>query len=429
MRCRAPCPAASPRATGAAAATDSANCLGGGRRQAAHPGGLDLLDPLGLRGAALAFELGMPGHDPSFTAPTRDASGRACTRRAAGRRPTGAARRLSLAGEPVRSAETRANLIGSRSCRRVRRLGRRRLGGDDGARHPRRRRRGRRDLRCRPAVRLPGTPPAARDRRRAPDRADLAGAGPAPDAARGARPARARRPRARLPLARVHRRRHRPGGRLGVVQWISLGRDPGGRAAHAPGPDHRHRGVARAASRRDPGRPGRDAARALGARLRPRDRDRGAGIPALGYFAQVPHYVSGPYATAASSCSARSAITSAARIRHASWRTRRPSCGRGSTRRPASTETTRSTSSGSRRCTTSSACRRATTSSPTSSGSCATRAGAPRGVDRRSGAQRGRPYPSFATRLRRSARTARAVPAIGAAFYHRRPQSQCEAPP
>ena len=25
----------------------------------------------------------------------------------------------------------------------------------------------------------------------------------------------------------------------------------------------------------------------------------GAGIPALGYFAQVPHYVSGPYATAA----------------------------------------------------------------------------------------------------------------------------------
>ena len=35
--------------------------LGGRRRQAAHPGRLDLLDPLGLRLASLAFEFGMPG--------------------------------------------------------------------------------------------------------------------------------------------------------------------------------------------------------------------------------------------------------------------------------------------------------------------------------------------------------------------------------
>ena len=40
--------------------------LGRGRRQAAQPGGFDLLDPLGLRRPALALVLGMPGHDPSF---------------------------------------------------------------------------------------------------------------------------------------------------------------------------------------------------------------------------------------------------------------------------------------------------------------------------------------------------------------------------
>ena len=40
--------------------------LGGGGRKAAQPGSFDLLDPLGLGGAALALVLGMPGHVPSF---------------------------------------------------------------------------------------------------------------------------------------------------------------------------------------------------------------------------------------------------------------------------------------------------------------------------------------------------------------------------
>jgi hypothetical protein len=41
-------------------------CLGGGRGQAAKPRRFDLLDAFGFRGSALAFVLGMPGHDPSF---------------------------------------------------------------------------------------------------------------------------------------------------------------------------------------------------------------------------------------------------------------------------------------------------------------------------------------------------------------------------
>ena len=42
------------------------------------------------------------------------------------------------------------------------------------------------------------------------------------------------------------------------------------------------------------------AARPVGGDLRARDRGRPtAGIPAVGYFAQVPHYVSGPYPAAA----------------------------------------------------------------------------------------------------------------------------------
>ena len=51
--------------------------------------------------------------------------------------------------------------------------------------------------------------------------------------------------------------------RLGVVEWISLGRDPGGRPAYAGGPDHRHRGGAAACSgaTSPPGLPGRCAFR------------------------------------------------------------------------------------------------------------------------------------------------------------------------
>ena len=48
------------------------------------------------------------------------------------------------------------------------------------------------------------------------------------------------------------------------------------------------------------------------------------GIPAVGYFAQVPHYVSGPYpGRLAWSCSARSGDTSVSSCRPAISRTRR----------------------------------------------------------------------------------------------------------
>ena len=98
-------------------------------------------------------------------------------------------RRLSFAGEPVHPRRPpRADRPDH--DRRVRRLGRCRHGGDDGARHPGRRRGSGRHLRPRPAVRLPGAPAAARDRRRAADRADLARARAAPDPPRRARPAR-----------------------------------------------------------------------------------------------------------------------------------------------------------------------------------------------------------------------------------------------
>ena len=155
-------------------------------------------------------------------------------------------------------------------------------------------------LRCRPAVRLSGAPAAARDRRRPADRADLARARPAPDRLDerdvlvlvGPEPDYRWRAfcAAVVELSR----------RLGVVEWISLGAIPAavphtrpvpilGTEA-SPGP---------AARRRDrPARPGRCACRRRSCR-RSRSRSRRPGIPALGYFAQVPHYVSGPYATAA----------------------------------------------------------------------------------------------------------------------------------
>ena len=86
-----------------------------------------------------------------------------------------------------------------------------------------------------------------------------------------------------------------------------------------------------------------------------------AGIPALGYFAQVPHYVSGPYATAALELLRAIGHHLGAELPAGDLGARRASCGPGWTRRPRPTRPRGPTSSDSRRCTTSSGCRRATT--------------------------------------------------------------------
>ena len=159
---------------------------------------------------------------------------------------------------------------------------------------------GRGDVRCRSAVRLPGAPSAARDRRRPAHRADLAGARPAPDAPRRARPARPGRPGARLPLARLHARTWSScARRLGVVQWISLGAIPAAVPHTRPVPiigTEAAPGLLRGDVMAGPA----GTLRVPSALVSALELEiAGAGIPALGYFAQVPHYVSGPYATAA----------------------------------------------------------------------------------------------------------------------------------
>ena len=69
--------------------------------------------------------------------------------------------------------------------------------------------------------------------------------------------------------------------------------------AHPRRADPRDDIGARAAARRRPARPGRDRCASRRPRLASsRWRWPRAGIPALGYFAQVPHYVSGPYPAA-----------------------------------------------------------------------------------------------------------------------------------
>ena len=150
--------------------------------------------------------------------------------------------------------------------------------------------------------------------------------------------------------------------RLGVVQWISLGAIPAAVPAHPAGAGHR-------APRRTPGLLRGEVVAGPAGTLRVPSalvsalefEVAAAGIPALGYFAQVPHYVSGPYATAAVELLrasgrhlgleilARELADEArelrARLDAAAGRTR----------------PTRATSSGSRRSTTSSGCRPATT--------------------------------------------------------------------
>src|SRR4029078_2709602 len=88
-------------------------------------------------------------------------------------------------------------------------------------------------------------------------------------------------------------------GRLGVVQWISLGAIPAAVPHTRQGPimgTEASPGLLRGEG--TAGTPGtRRVPSALVSALE--IEVAAAGIPALGYFAQVPHYVSGPYATAA----------------------------------------------------------------------------------------------------------------------------------
>ena len=89
-------------------------------------------------------------------------------------------------------------------------------------------------------------------------------------------------------------------GRFGVVQWISLGAIPAAVPHTRPVPIIGTEAAARPAARRGHRRTGGHAARARRRSCRrSRSRSRRRACPALGYFAQVPHYVSGPYATAA----------------------------------------------------------------------------------------------------------------------------------
>jgi PAC2 family len=80
------------------------------------------------------------------------------------------------------------------------------------------------------------------------------------------------------------------------------------------------------------------------------------GVPAVGYFAQVPHYVSGRRW----SCCGRSVDTSTSPCRLVTSRRKRDSFGRGWTRPPRSRRRRAPTSSGSRAWSTRSGCRRAT---------------------------------------------------------------------
>ena len=193
------------------------------------------------------------------------------------------------------------------------------------------------------AVRLSSPASTARDRRRPPDRADLARADPAPDAPRRARPPRPRRAGARLPLARVHRRRRSSSPRrLGVVEWISLGAIPAAvphtRQVPILGTEARP-GCCAARSR--PGRPGRcvcPSALVSALEHRGRDgRDPGARLlragPALRVRA-VRDRGAGAARTLGRHLGTEIPARRARRRRHAS-------CATGSTPRPARDETTR----------------------------------------------------------------------------------------
>ncbi len=87
-----------------------------------------------------------------------------------------------------------------------------------------------------------------------------------------------------------------------------------------------------------------------------------AGIPAVGYFAQIPHYVAGPVrARLGGAAAGRGAAPRRGAAARRPRRARRASCASGWTPRPRPTRRPASTSSGSRRWSTSRGCPRATT--------------------------------------------------------------------
>jgi hypothetical protein len=161
--------------------------------------------------------------------------------------------------------------------------------------------------------------------------------------------------------------------RLGVTAWISLGAIPAAVPHTRPVPiigTASGEGLLRGDVRRGPAGILRVPSAAISVLEMGMAR---SAVPAVGYFAQIPHYTSGPYPGAA-------VELLRAVGRHLELEPplgdlpEAPERAAGSTPRPGSTRRPGAMSSGSRRCTTSSACRPATTSSPTSSGSCATRA-------------------------------------------------------
>ena len=164
---------------------------------------------------------------------------------------------------------------------------------------PGRRGRDGRHLRPRPALRLPVPPADPRDPRRPALVARLAGGLADRGPVRRPRPARADRRRARRPLApAVRGHRHDPHGPRHARLDQPRG-DPGGRPAHArrcrsSAPSPSPASCAAASARARPGSCGCPSAALSMLEMAVS----AAGIPAVGYFAQIPHYVQGPYALA-----------------------------------------------------------------------------------------------------------------------------------
>ena len=244
----------------------------------------------------------------------------------------------------------------------VRRLGRRGDGGDERAVDPGRRGPAGRDLRPRPAVRLPVAPPDARDPRRPADVAGLARGHPAPRPVQRPRPAGPDRQRARRPLAPAGRRRRRdpPGPRRARLDQPR--RDPGRRSPHAAGADPGHRIRGRPVARRRDRRPDGHPPRAVGGAVDARDRGLRRGHPGGRLLRPDPALRPGPLRAAAVELHARGRAPP--RRRAPARRPRRRgarSCATGSTPRPRPTTRPASTSSASRRWSTSRGCPRATT--------------------------------------------------------------------
>ena len=129
--------------------------------------------------------------------------------------------------------------------------------------------------------------------------------------------------------------------RLGVIEWISLGRSR--RPCRTPdrcpswGPSHAAGCFGRTSSPVPPGCCAFPAAAisALDIAIA------GTGIPALGYFAQIPHYISGPYPTAAMELLRTVAGTWARTCRCPASRRSRSRCAPGWMPRSPADETTR----------------------------------------------------------------------------------------